>query len=287
MRVFDFAGVVEALGEVGRICDTKNDKLQQGETYEAGEQVQEEEDKAEQEEIKKVVDDSQDESSILSDSPKSQKAARGGIKNVVDDSQDESSNLSDSPTSKNSTDLGVLKENTEVQAARMSMIVIDSITPVVSAIILKDQTQGLPPPPQFISSAKNLPLGQSLLSTTMRSLRHLTTRHNICTLLLNSAVGLSPSLTNHRHSTSNASIFSSTLGKPALGKSYAYCIDTSVFISRVPKGGEDAEKEYTGGGGVVRVGVLEVLADRYGEREGWWGSFEIGAGGLGIRDPGA
>lgn len=122
----------------------------------------------------------------------------------------------------------------------------------------------------------------------MRSLRHLTTRHNICTLLLNSAVGLSPSLTiYHRQSTSNASIFSSTLGKPALGKSYAYCIDTSVFISRVPKGSEDAEKEYNGGGGGVKVGVLEVLADRYGKREGWWGSFEIGAGGLGIRDPGA
>lgn len=122
----------------------------------------------------------------------------------------------------------------------------------------------------------------------MRSLRHLTTRHNICTLLLNSAVGFSPNLTSyHRQSSSNASIFSSTLGKPALGKSYAYCIDTSVFLSRVPKGREDAEKEYTGGGGGVKVGVLEVLADRYGRREGRWGSFEIGAGGLGIRDPGA
>ena len=140
MRVFDFAGVVEALGEVGRICDTKNDQLQM---YEAGEQVQEEEDKAEQEEIKKVVDDSQDESSNLSDSPKSKKAEQEGTKKVVDDSQDESSNLSDSPTSRYSTDLGILKENTEVQVARMSMIVIDSITPVVNAIILKDQTQGL------------------------------------------------------------------------------------------------------------------------------------------------
>lgn len=146
MRVFDFAGVVEAMGEVGRICDTKNDRLQQGETYEAGEQVQEEEDKAEQKGIKKVVDDSQDESSDLSDSPPSKKAEQEGIKKVVDDSQDESSNLSDSPTSKNPTDLGILKENTEVQAARMSMIVIDSITPVVNAIILKDRTQGLPPP---------------------------------------------------------------------------------------------------------------------------------------------
>lgn len=122
----------------------------------------------------------------------------------------------------------------------------------------------------------------------MRSLRHLTNRHNICTLLLNSAVGLSTSLTKYpRQSTSTASIFSSTLGKPALGKSYAYCIDTSVFLSRVPKGREDSEKEYAGGGGGVKVGVLEVLTDRYGRREGRWGSFEIGARGLGIMDPGA
>lgn len=39
------------------------------------------------------------------------------------------------------------------------------------------------------------------------------------------------------------------------------------------------------GGGGVKVGVLEVLADRYGRREGRWGSFEIGAGGLGIMGP--
>lgn len=45
------------------------------------------------------------------------------------------------------------------------------------------------------------------------------------------------------------------------------------------------EKEYAGRGRGVKVGVLEVLADRYGRREGQWGSFEIGAGGLGIRDP--
>lgn len=119
MRVFDFAGVVEAMGEVGRICDTKNDQLQQSETYEPGDQLQEEKDEAEQDEIRRVVEDS----------------------------QDESSDLSDSPTSNESTGLEINKENSEVQATRMSMIVIDSITPVVNAIILKDQTQGIPSHP--------------------------------------------------------------------------------------------------------------------------------------------
>ncbi len=118
MRVFDFAGVVEAMGEVGRICDTKNERLQQVETYAEADQVHEEEDEAEQE----------------------------GARKVVEDSEDESSNLSDSSSSKKSTGLGILKENIEVQASRMSMIVIDSMAPVVSAIILKDQTQGPPHP---------------------------------------------------------------------------------------------------------------------------------------------
>ena len=37
----------------------------------------------------------------------------------------------------------------------------------------------------------------------------------------------------------------------------------------------------------LQAGVLKVLADRYGTREGRWRSFEIGAGVLGIRAPGA
>lgn len=55
----------------------------------------------------------------------------------------------------------------------------------------------------------------------------------------------------------------------------------------MPKRREDSEKEYAGGGGGVKVGVLEVLTDRHGRREGRWGSFEIGARGLGIMDPGS
>lgn len=117
MRVFDFAGVIEAMGEVGRICDIKNERLQQVETYAEADQVHQEEE-----------------------------AEQNGARRVVEDSEDESSNLSDSPSSKKSTSLGILPGNVEVQASRMSMIVIDSIAPVVAAILLKDQIQG---PPQL------------------------------------------------------------------------------------------------------------------------------------------
>ncbi|KAI9812153.1 MAG: hypothetical protein M1827_004819 [Pycnora praestabilis] len=80
----------------------------------------------------------------------------------------------------------------------------------------------------------------------------------------------------------NVSIFSSTLGKPALGKSFAYCVDMQVFLSKIPRTREDAEEIYggEGGGGGTTGGaemasVMEVIADRSGEREGRWAAFMI------------
>ena len=80
----------------------------------------------------------------------------------------------------------------------------------------------------------------------------------------------------------NASIFSSTFGKPALGRTYAYLIDTSIFLSNIPKAKEDAVAAFGGSGREAErwesVGIVEVLRDRYGNREGEWGAFEISAG---------
>ena len=78
----------------------------------------------------------------------------------------------------------------------------------------------------------------------------------------------------------NASIFNSTVGKPALGKSFAYLIDTSIFLSILPKSRGDAELAY---GGRIddmhwdTVCVLEVLKDKHGTREGRWAAFEVAA----------
>ena len=76
-------------------------------------------------------------------------------------------------------------------------------------------------------------------------------------------------------------MFSSTVGKPALGKSYAYLIDTSVFISSIPKTKDD-DKTVVGRGERHTSNsdalVLEVLKDRHGSREGQWCALEIVAG---------
>lgn len=121
--------------------------------------------------------------------------------------------------------------------------------------------------------------GHALVTTLMRSLGHLCTRQSICALLVNSAVGLNPSNnpTYQRRPQDNVSVFESTAGKPALGKSFSYLIDTSVFLSKIPKTREDAEIAFDDGN--VRqwnsVGVFEVLKDKRGTREGQWALFHI------------
>lgn len=112
----------------------------------------------------------------------------------------------------------------------------------------------------------------------MRSLRHLTYRRHICSVLTNTAVGLNPSM-YPRRAQNNASIFEATMGKPALGKAFTNLIDTSIFLSSIPKMRLEAEIAYGGGNSIgwKNVGVLEVLKDRFGAQEGRWAAFEITA----------
>lgn len=114
----------------------------------------------------------------------------------------------------------------------------------------------------------------------MRSLRHLTYRRHICSVLTNTAVGLYPSSNPNypRKAQDHASIFAATMGKPALGKAFTYLIDTSIFLSAIPKMKVDAEMAYgRDAAGWKKVGVLEVLKDRFGAQEGRWAAFEINA----------
>ena len=135
-------------------------------------------------------------------------------------------------------------------------------------------------PSHFAKSCK----GHALLTSFMRSLRHLTSRRHICSILINAAVGLNPSANPSypRKAQENASIFVATAGKPALGKAFTYLVDTSIFLSAIPKTRLDAEIAYGGGDAaeLKRVGVLEVLKDRFGTQEGRWAVFEITAEGL-------
>ncbi len=112
----------------------------------------------------------------------------------------------------------------------------------------------------------------------MRSLRHLTSTHQICTLLLNSAVATNPSestsFSNRIDDSNNVSIFEAIAGKPALGKTYAHLLDTSLLLSIGPSHDEVVD----GGEGMV---VLEALYDRFGVRRGRWVGLHVSVSGLG------
>ena len=114
----------------------------------------------------------------------------------------------------------------------------------------------------------------------MRSLHLSTSRRRICTLLINAVVGTSRNKKPdpNKESDENASKFASTSGKPALGKTYTYLIDTSILLSSIPKTKADAEIAYGEGhdrSGLERVGVVEMIKDRNGAREGRWATFEF------------
>lgn len=76
----------------------------------------------------------------------------------------------------------------------------------------------------------------------------------------------------------DASIFASARGKPALGKTYSHLIDTSILLSSIPKTKTDADAAYGIDSDKRRwedVGVMEVIKDRNGAREGGWATFEV------------
>lgn len=207
MRIFDFAGVIEAVGELS--------EMREGIPRVPGEDP------------RKTRDE-------------------------IGDSEEELDEEEDPPV-----------EQVSKNAGQVGLIVVDSITNVVGSLMARSQTQG-----------------QALLASFMRSLHFLTSRHHICTILTNAAVGLSDSSNReYKHRPEdNVSVFSSTLGKPALGKTFTYLIDTSIFLSAMPKTANDAAIAYGNRGDASsfkKAIVLEVLKDRSGSREGRWATFEI------------
>lgn len=219
MRVFDFAGVVESIGEVNEIM----------------------------EEV----------------APKAQKPPVGPFKRTVDEVGDsEEDEELQAGSRRESVDLGVL-HGSDPGSGRIGMVILDTITNVVSAMMSKSQVQG-----------------QALLASFMRSFHHLTSRHHICTILTNAAVSRTSSKNpDYQHGPrEDASIFSSTMGKPALGKTFPFLIDTSLFLSSVPKTSDDARIAFGDDGEPYQKSlILEVLKDRCGTREGRWAAFEIAA----------
>ena len=227
MRVFDFAGIVEAISEVNELIEDTTQQL--------------------------------DQSALLAFEKR-----RDGIVDSEEELDEDDDGESQRGPQREKVDLNDLPGGGP-DSSRIGMVIIDTITNIVSAMMVKSQIQG-----------------QALLASFMRSLHHLTSRYHICTILTNAAVGKNLSTNpEYQHGPrEDVSVFSSTMGKPALGKTFTFLIDTSVFLSTVPKTSDDANIAFGGGEkapSYQKALILEVLKDRCGAREGRWAAFEIAA----------
>lgn len=213
MRVFDFAGVVEAVGEIRQTREKSSQKA---------------------------------------DISESAKASR---KSQVYDSEEE-------PDDDIVPPLKTTSDNDRGSDRTIGMVIIDTVTNVISSMMSKSQVHG-----------------QAFLASFMRSFCQLTNRYNICTIMVNAVVGLNPTKNPdyQRRPDEHVSIFSSTLGKPALGKSFTYLVDTSIFISAVPKTSKDAAIAFGDhpDSPFGKALIIEVNKDRRGAREGRWAAFAI------------
>jgi hypothetical protein len=195
---------------------------------------------------------------------------------TVGDSEDEEEML-DAPASPSKPIPPSPKETgnyIDAEARSSHLLIIDNITYVTSPILKNNHVQG-----------------QALLTTFMRSLAHVTRRHDICTIIHNTTVTYSNINNNTSNNINNPatpeltpSIFASCALRPALGKSFPYLLDLHLLLHRLPISASDAKAMYAAHGAIPiqehrLASVLEVMHDRYGDRVGHWSAFRIDAEG--------
>lgn len=193
---------------------------------------------------------------------------------TVGDSEDEDEvEMLDAPTPPSKTVPPSPKEThnlTNTSDRPSHLLIIDNITYVTSPLLKNSHVQG-----------------QALLTTLMRSLEHVTRRHNVCTIIHNTAVTYSNTNTSTSNNNNNSttteptlSIFASCALRPALGKSFQYLLDLHLLLHRLPISASDAKAVYAAHGSIPKpenklASVLEVMQDRYSDRVGHWSAFRI------------
>lgn len=263
MRVFDFDGVVEAIGEIreelGEVVREPAGSRCPHPTFSTGKRRPREE-----------VADSEDED--------------GGLDNEEGDmlyggvSEPEVPQMAPG-TSRPGIEDSESKEVAENEGGKISIVVIDNLTQALNPLLKSNYVQA-----------------HALLTTFLRSLTDLTHSHTLVTILLNSAFSPrhlpNPSAPPSEHhpnplpshqGSDHPSIFASNRVYPALGRTFTYFLDLHLLLSKLPRRRSDARIYYSnqnadhakGQRDVEMVNVVEVLSDRWEGRVGQWGAFEF------------
>lgn len=135
------------------------------------------------------------------------------------------------------------------------LLIIDNITHVTAPII-----------------KSNYPQGQALLTALMRSLGHLTRTHDLCTVVLSTA------MTKSNTDEETLSIFKSCTIRPVLGLGLGYLVDLHMYLHQQPRRTAGALEEGAMGQRrpVEMASVLEIVQDKSAGRIGRWASFVKG-----------
>ncbi|RMZ11766.1 hypothetical protein D0864_00897 [Hortaea werneckii] len=184
-------------------------------------------------------------------------------KGTISDSESDDDELLDNePTSLGQSELPESETGQQERLSRRSnLLIIDTISKPFTPLLKNNHTHG-----------------QAMLASFMRSLRHLTTSHDLATLLLNT-------VTDFDKTREEApSMFSSCTARPALGRGFCNLVDTHLLVHEEAKSAQDAKlmmmsKGASGGQKGLPANVIEVLSDRYEGRVGRWAAFEVGEDG--------
>lgn len=142
--------------------------------------------------------------------------------------------------------------------------------------------------------------GQGMMTTFFRSLTHLTRNYDLCTILVNNVISTKSKLGRQSFEKSDnelrrddnpnspgsppnleqPSIFASNTLRPALGKTFAGCVDFHLLLSSLPLKKRDAQLIYGAYPDRVQhranvAHVLEVITDRWEGRVGRWTAFYV------------
>jgi hypothetical protein len=196
-------------------------------------------------------------------------APRGTVGDSEDEDEEE---MLDALTSPSTAAPPSPKDTHNHTDAESHLLIIDNITYVTSPILKNSHVQG-----------------QALLTDFMRSLAHITRRHNVCTIIHNTAVTyFNTSAGNNNNNSTTAeptpSIFASCALRPALGKTFPFLLDLHLLLHRLPISAADAKAVYAAHGAIPKpenrlASVLEVMHDMYGDRVGHWSAFRVDAEG--------
>lgn len=298
MRVFDFVGVREAIGEIRDDLEGKRSANRKRQTAEGKPEA-----------VKRLLTPKRPTPEPLTPEPLPKRT-------VVADSEDEDDEeemLFDTvelveevlpvppiPSLQPEADTAEAREVQEFQdeetSSKVRFILIDNLAQALNPLLKKDYIQG--------SSDRNpktrhflilMCTANALASIFLQALNHLTRTHALHTILANPATPPRPTSSPTRQPPNQGplppehtkqqpppppSIFASNGLVPSLKGVLARYVDVSLLVSQLPKKKKDAKVYYhdeNAGAtkklrGVEMVSVLEIISDRWESRVGAWAS---------------